>query len=142
MAAAFQSQCRQAGIAVDITVSEAPDELLKADRFDIAAYAFVTLPTGDPGSYLNTVMGTDGWSNFGHYENENVQMLLAELNRTFDPEVRADLAAQIVQYALDDDAYCFMDHLEMSLVTRAGVTGLVPHPSDYYQINVETDITA
>ena len=68
--------------------------------------------------------------------------LLGELNHTFDPAERAALAAQIVQHALDDDAYCFMDHLEMSLVTKASVTGLTPHPSDYYQITVDTDLAA
>ena len=140
LAAAFQSQCRQAGIAVDITVSESPDEVLRSDQFDIAAYAFVTLPTGDPGSYLNTVMGSGGWSNFGHYDNPEIQTLLEELNGTFDPERRADLAAQIVQIALNDDAYCFMEHLDMSLVVRADVVGLTPHPSDYYQITVDTDL--
>lgn len=142
LSAAFQSQCKQVGIGVNITVSEAVDDLLKADQFDIAAYAFVTLPTGDPGSYLNTVMGADGWSNFGHYENQQIQSLLEALNSEFAPDRRAALAAEIVQTALDEDAYCFMDHLEMSLVTRAGVTGLTPHPSDYYQITVDTDITA
>ena len=140
LAAAFQSQCGQVGIDVTVTVSESVDDLLKADQFDIAAYAFVTLPTGDPSSYLNTVMGADGWSNFGHYENPEIQTLLEELDHTFDPEARASLAAQIVQIALDDDAYCFMDHLEMSLVTSAAVSGLTPHPSDYYQITVDTDI--
>ena len=140
LSAAFQSQCGQVGIDVTVTVSESVDDLLKADQFDIAAYAFVTLPTGDPSSYLNTVMGADGWSNFGHYENPEIQTLLEELDHTFDPDARASLAAQIVQIALDDDAYCFMDHLEMSLVTSAAVSGLTPHPSDYYQITVDTDI--
>ena len=140
LSAAFQSQCGQVGIDVTVTVSESVDDLLKADLFGIAAYAFVTLPTGDPSSYLNTVMGADGWSNFGHYENPEIQTLLEELDHTFDPEARASLAAQIVQIALDDDAYCFMDHLEMSLVTSAAVSGLTPHPSDYYQITVDTDI--
>ena len=140
LSAAFQSQCGQVGIDVSVTVSESVDDLLKADQFDIAAYAFVTLPTGDPSSYLNTVMGADGWSNFGHYENPEIQTLLEELDHTFDPDARASLAAQIVQIALDDDAYCFMDHLEMSLVTSAAVSGLTPHPSDYYQITVDTDI--
>ena len=140
LSAAFQSQCGQVGIDVTVTVSESVDDLLKAELFGIAAYAFVTLPTGDPSSYLNTVMGADGWSNFGHYENPEIQTLLEELDHTFDPEARASLAAQIVQIALDDDAYCFMDHLEMSLVTSAAVSGLTPHPSDYYQITVDTDI--
>ena len=142
LSAAFQSQCGQVGIDVSVTVSESVDDLLKADQFDIAAYAFVTLPTGDPSSYLNTVMGAGGWSNFGHYENPDIQALLGELNHTFDPAERAALAAQIVQHALDDDAYCFMDHLEMSLVTKVSVTGLTPHPSDYYQITVDTDLAA
>ena len=142
LAAAFQSQCREAGIDVDITVSESCDDLLKADQFDIAAYAFVTLPTGDPGSYLNTVMGSEGWSNFGHFENQEIDALLETLNSTFDPERRGELAAQIVKIALDESAYCFMEHLEMSIITKSSVTGLEPHPSDYYQINVNTDIAA
>ena len=142
LAAAFQSQCAQAGIQVRVTVSEAADDLLRADQFDIAAYAFVTLPTGDPASYLNTVMGAEGWSNFGHYENAEIQTLLERLNSAFLPEERAELARSIVQIALDDDAYCFMENLEMSLVVRSDVTGLTPHPSDYYQITVHTDITA
>lgn len=140
LSAAFQSQCREVGIDVNVTVSEAVDDVLKADQFDISAYAFVTLPTGDPGSYLNTVMGRDGWSNFGHFENQEVERLLTELNSEFDTDRRAELAAQIVQIALDENAYCFMDHLDMSIITKAGVTGLEPHPSDYYQINVDTDI--
>ncbi len=142
LSAAFQSQCRQVGIDVHVTVSESCDDLLRADQFDIAAYAFVTLPTGDPASYLNTVMGADGWSNFGHYDSPQVQALLEQLDSEFDTGRRAELAAEIVQQALDDEAYCFMDHLEMSLVTKATVTGLEPHPSDYYQINVDTDIAA
>lgn len=141
LSAAFQSQCKDIGIEVNVTVSDNVDEILNADQFDISAYAYVTLPTGDPSSYMNFVFGTDGGANFGHFGNAEVDSLLAQLNGEFDQDKRAEITRQIVQLALDEDAYCFMDHLEMSLVTKASVTGLVPYPSDYYQITVDTDIT-
>ena len=52
-------------------------------------------------------------------------------------EVRAELAVQMVQTLLDDYGFFFASHLTMGIVARAGVEGLVPHPSDYYEITAE-----
>ena len=41
------------------------------------------------------------------------------------------------QILLDDDAFVFCSHLQMNLVSRAGVTGLKAHPCDYYEITAE-----
>ena len=35
---------------------------------------------------------------------------------------------------LDDDAFVFCSHLQMSLVCRKGITGLTAHPCDFYEI--------
>ena len=41
---------------------------------------------------------------------------------------------------LDDDAFVFCSHLQMSLVSRAQVTGLTAHPCDYYEITADLDV--
>ena len=44
------------------------------------------------------------------------------------------------QTVLDDNAYVFCSFLRMSIISRAGVTGLVSHPCDYYEITADLDI--
>ncbi|NMA69655.1 MAG: ABC transporter substrate-binding protein [Desulfitobacterium sp.] len=137
---ALQSQLKALGIEVQVEVSEDINNRLKAGDFDLAAYAYVTTPTGDPLSYLDYVFKTDGVSNFGRYSNPQVDELIEELRKEFQRENRSGLAIQIQQLALDETAFTFMAHLEMAFVMKANVVGLEVHPTDYYQINVDTDI--
>jgi len=138
---AIQSQYRDVGIDMSIEVSDNCDELLAAGDFDISAYAYVTLPTGDPLSYLNFVVRTQGGRNYGRYSNEQVDRLLTQLGSEIDLEQRYELAQQVQQIILEEDAYCFMEYLNMAFVMKKGVSGLKVHPADYYQINVDTDIS-
>lgn len=138
LAEAIQEQFRQAGIESSVTISESISDDLKSDAFDIAPYAFVTLPTGDPGSYIHSVFGTDGTNNFSHYSNPEVDALITQLDGEFDIDKRGEITRDIVQHVLDEDVMCFMDRLKMSIVTTDKVTGVTPHPSDYYQITYET----
>ena len=41
------------------------------------------------------------------------------------------------QILLDDDAFVFCSHLQMSMISRSDVTGLVAHPCDFYEITVD-----
>lgn len=134
---ALQEQLRQVGIESSVSISESITDELKADAFELAPYAFVTLPTGDPASYIHTVFGTEGANNFSHYSNAEVDKLIKELDTEFDKEKRGEISKKIVQHVLDDDAMCFMERLKMSLVTTSKVTGVKPHPCDYYQINYQ-----
>ena len=138
LAEAIQEQLRQVGIESSVNISESIGDDLKADLFDIAPYAFVTLPTGDPASYIHSVFGTDGTNNFSHYSNAEVDGLITQLDGEFDTDKRGEITKDIVQHILDEDVMCFMDRLKMSIVTTADVTGITPHPSDYYQITWET----
>ncbi len=63
-----------------------------------------------------------------------------QLRIEFDTDKRSDLAIQIQQQVLDDNAYTFASHLKMSFVTKKGVTGFTAHPSDYYEITNKLDI--
>ena len=61
------------------------------------------------------------------------------MKSTFDAEERAQLATEMTQTILDDHAFLFASHLKMSMVSGEGVTGLVAHPCDYYEITVDLD---
>ncbi|MCI2105444.1 MAG: ABC transporter substrate-binding protein [Intestinimonas sp.] len=137
-AQALQSALTSVGISTSYEQYDSVEPVLKADNYDICAYACVTTPTGDPLSYLSFSMGTGNGSNYGHYSNSKVDALLSRMATEFDPAERAQLAVQIQQIATSDSSYCYMFHLNMFLVMKAGVTGLAQSPVDYYQITAQT----
>ena len=47
---------------------------------------------------------------------------------------------RLQQKILDDDAYFFVSHLNMGIVTKANVTGMAAHPCDYYEITADLDV--
>ena len=102
--------------------------------WDVYASAMVTAPTGDPAYFFATYCLDSSVANNGHYHNDALEELAAQLSRTFDDDQRARLSQQMQQILLDDDAFVFCSHLQMSLVCRKGITGLTAHPCDFYEI--------
>ena len=62
------------------------------------------------------------------------------MSRTFDSARRQELAVEMQQVILKDNAFVFASHLRMSMVADASVTGLTAHPCDYYEITADLDI--
>ena len=58
----------------------------------------------------------------------------------FDTDKRSDLAIQMQQTILDDNAYVFCSYLRMSMIMQSNVTGLTAHPCDYYELTADLDI--
>ena len=56
---------------------------------------------------------------------------------TFDVKKRGELAVQMQQTVLDDDAFIFFSHLKMSMITKDTVVGLTAHPTDFYEITAK-----
>lgn len=137
-AQALQSALQSLGMKVDYQQYESVEDVLTSDQFDICAYAYVTTPTGDPAAWLGYTMGTGAVSNYGHYSNAEVDALLKEIASEFDAEKRSEDAIKIQQIATKDSSFCYMFHLNMFMVTKAGVTGIKQSPVDYYQITKDT----
>ena len=53
---------------------------------------------------------------------------------------RSDLAIQMQQTILDDNAYVFCSHLRMRMIMQSNVTRLTAHPCDYYELTADLDI--
>ena len=108
--------------------------------FDIYASALVTAPSGDP-QYFFTTSCLPGMSyNFGAYENAHVNDLMNQMATEFDPAKRGELAVELQQAILDDNAYVFCSFLQMNMISKANVQNYTAHACDYYQVTADLDI--
>ena len=141
LAESVQASLKEVGIDVDINCTANRRQFL-ADMtsWDIYASALVTAPSGDP-QYFFTTSCVPGMSyNFGAYENEHVNELIDQLSREFDIAKRAELAIELQQAILDDNAYVFCSFLQMNMISKANVSNWTAHACDYYEVTVDLDI--
>lgn len=137
LAESVQESLRQIGIKLTVSATDNYRSARGAGDFDLYANAFVTAPTGDPEYYFRTHMLSDSAYNFGHYDSPQMDELGARLHQTFDVAERAKIASAMSQFAVDDVAYIYAARLRMTFVMQKNITGLVAHPSDYYEIRPE-----
>ena len=71
---------------------------------------------------------------------DKLEDLEKQMKKEFDADKRSDLAIQMQQTILDDNAYVFCSHLRMSMIMQSNVTGLTAHPCDYYELTADLDI--
>ena len=83
---------------------------------------------------------SDAAKNYGKYSNSDLDDIVAKLHETFDTDERGKLAVEAQQTILDDDAYFFVSHLNMGLVSKSNVSGLTAHPCDYYEITADLEV--
>ena len=139
LAESVQATMKEVGIKVDVNCSADFQSFLDKGEWDIYAGAFVCAPTGDPEYFFTTHCLDESSKNRGGYHSDKLQALEEEMKSAFDTEKRAELATQMTQTILDDNAFIFASHLKMSIVSGEGVTGLQAHPCDYYEITVDLD---
>lgn len=127
-------------IGIDVVVNNTADHRTFAGEgdFDVYVSSTTTAPTGDPEYFFtSTVVGS---KNYGKYNNPEVTALVETLHQTFEKEERGNLAVELQQKILDDDAFFFVSHLNMGIVTKANVTGMAAHPCDYYEITADLNV--
>ncbi len=78
--------------------------------------------------------------NFGAYENTEVTDLINQLSTEFDTDKRAELAIELQQKILDDNAYVFCSFLQMNMISKSNVSNWTAHACDYYEVTVDLDI--
>lgn len=108
--------------------------------WDVYVSALVTAPTGDPEYFFSATCETGASANYGQYSNPELDGLAEELHASFDPDQRARIAIQMQNLILGDSSYFFASHLTMGIVSKANVTGIEPHPCDYYEITADLDV--
>jgi peptide/nickel transport system substrate-binding protein len=140
LAESAQATLKDIGIKVEVNSNANHLQELKKGAYDVYASAMVTAPTGDPEYFFASCCLTTSTKNRGFYHQERLDTWAKELHGTFDAAKRGQIATQMQQLILDDCGYIFASHLQMSLVAKSKVKGLVAHPCDYYEITADLDI--
>lgn len=141
LAESAQSTLKDIGIELDI--NNTPDNnTVAADpkAWDVYAMANVQAPTGDPEYWFTVFATTTAARNHGKYSSAKLDGLEEQLSAEFDPAKRAELAVQMQQTVLDDNAFVYCSFLKMSMISRSNVTGYISHACDYYQVTADLDI--
>lgn len=129
---------RNIGIFADIT-KNMDASYLKNGNYDLGLYTVVTLPKGDPQSFLEDVMSKEGVSNFNHFSDSRADELLNQFLTATGQQERTEIARQLVQ--IYSDAY-YMECIgfaHSNAVTKKNVQGFILSPSQYRQISVDLD---
>ena len=135
---ALSSALKQIGISSTVEQLESTEERANAGAYDLSVYAEITLPTGDPYSYIASNYKTGGIQNYGKYSDPEVDKLIDELAVEFDTAKRAELASEIDRLVLADNDVVNMYHLNMFIAMKDTVEGLEQSPVDYYHITYQT----
>lgn len=134
------AQASLAELGIKVIVNSTADYnniRVDSNAWDVYASSMVTAPTGDPAYFFSSKCLDSSSANDGHYHSDALEKLAAEMNHTFDTKRRAELAIKMQQTILDDDAFIFFSHLQMNMVSKSSVKGLLVHPSDFYKISVD-----
>ncbi|WP_294216806.1 ABC transporter substrate-binding protein [Pseudobutyrivibrio sp.] len=141
LAESAQSTLKNIGFDVQLNIT-ADHGTIVADpsAWDVYAAAFVTCGIGDPMYFFATHCLDDSTKNRGGYHSDEIQALADEMNSTLDIDARSDIAINMQQQILDDNAFVFCSFLRMSMISKSNVTGLEAHPCDYYEFTADLDV--
>lgn len=140
LAVLMQEQLKAVGIDSYLTVEEDPDSTYIATAdFDIALYCMISDKCGDPQYFIDSTLADGSYYNVAGFESAECEELIKQLKVEVDPDKRADLANQIVQIAIDDNAFGYVGLFNHTTVMKPGVSGFAEKiPFDFYGIDANT----
>ena len=141
LAEAAQSTLKEIGMDVQINATADHNSIWKdTSAWDVYVGANVNCGLGDPTNFFSTHCLDASTKNRGQYHSDKLEELAVQLNSTFDKSERNQIAIEMQQQLLDDNAFVFCSFLKMSMISQANVTGLTAHASDYYELTADLDI--
>ena len=141
IAVLMQDQLKEIGVKAVLTVEEDPDATyIATGDYDIALYCMIADKAGDPYYCCNALYRMDNKWSLAGFANQKCEDLLNQLQYETDVNKRAQLANQIVQMTIDDNAFGYVGLFNKTTVTANGVTGIAENcPFDFYGIGANTD---
>lgn len=137
----MQEQLKNVGIDATLTVQEDPDATYVATGdYDIALYCMIADKAGDPYYCVDALYREKcKWALAG-FPTAASEELIDRLQYETDAAKRAQLANEIVQMTIDDNAFGYVGLFNKTTVTANGVTGIAENcPFDFYGVSAATD---
>ncbi len=142
LAESAQATLKEIGMEVDINcTSDHNSVITDTGAWDVYASANVNASIGDPEYFFRSFCLDSSSKNKGHFHSDEMEALAQKMAVEFDPAKRAELAIRMQQILLDDNAWVFCAFLKMSMISKTGVTGYEYHPTDFYQVTADLDIS-
>ena len=96
---------------------------------------------GDPLYFIDSTLKDGSYYDCGGFDDAHCEELISQLTFETDTAKRAELANEIVQIAIDDNAFGYVGLFNNTTVLRPGVSGFAEYiPFDFYGIDAETTI--
>lgn len=141
LAESAQATLKDIGIQVDLNITADHNAIAKDRKaWDIYVGANVNCGLGDPTNFFSTHCLDASTKNRGSFHSDRLEELTVQLNSTFDKDERNKIAIEMQQILLDDNAFIFCSFLRMSMISKANVTGLTAHTSDFYELTADLDM--
>ena len=142
IAVVLERQFKEIGVKCILTGVEDADSTYRVTgEYDIALYCMIADQAGDPYYCINALFRQNSdWALSGFHSNE-CEALINELQSETDVNRRAELANQIVQISIDDDAFGYIGLFNKTTVAAPGVVNIGENsPFDFYAVSAETDM--
>lgn len=136
----LQAELSGIGIRLQVDVLENTSDVTALGDYDLDCETGVMAPTGNPQYFINLMLVSEGSSNYSHYSNAKLDALAEQLEKTVDENERTELVHQMIQMVLDDNALTVYNHQKMTNIYSTSVKNFSTHPSEYYLLDVNTDI--
>lgn len=138
----IKDQFKAAGIDTTFRVEDDPDgSYIQDGNFDLGLYCLIADSSGDPLKFIKSTLEDGAYYDCAGYDNAQIQELIAQLKQETDTAKRAELANEIIQMAIDDNAFGYVGLFNKTTVLRPGVTGFAEDiPFDFYGIDANTTI--
>ena len=142
IAVLLKDQFMNAGIDTTFRQEEDPDATYIADgNFDLALYCMIADKSGDPLYFITSTLEDGAYYDVGGFDDAHCQELIGQLKHEVDVAKRAELANEIIQIAIDDNAFGYVGLFNSTTVLRPGVSGFAENiPFDFYGIDANTTI--
>lgn len=137
----LQTELGNIGIRLSVNILENVKDAHTSGDYDLDCGTGVLVPTGNAQYFFNIIAVTGASSNWSHYSNAGLDRMAKELEMTADEGKRRNLIRNMVQTLLDDHMIAVYNHQKLTNIYSGKVKGFKTHPSEYYLIDVNTDIT-
>jgi peptide/nickel transport system substrate-binding protein len=130
----IQSMAAEAGF--DIKIQTLESATLAANSNDGKYQASMAIWSGrpDPDGNISPWMACDGFLNWGHYCNQDLDKILSQARQITDDKERLKLYQQAAGIYLTDVPYIVLYHYKSIWATRKNIEGFVPYPDGLIRI--------
>lgn len=141
IAVVMQDELKNVGIQATLNVQEDPDATyIATGDYDIALYCMIADKSGDPYYCISALFREDQKWALAGFPSKECEDLINSLQYETDVNKRAELANQIVQMSIDDNAFGYIGIFNKTTVTANGVSGIAEKcPFDFYGIDANTE---